>query len=287
MCETGNGGMNIQSRPMKKFSAVILAGDRIGCGFAQELGVERKVLAPLAGRPMLLYVLDAITLSDCVDTVYVVANRIADIEEDPAVRAYVKSCPEVKISFEEGCTSPSRSVAKIMQDIGIGFPMLLTTGDHPLLTAETVREFCKTVMVSSKDGHTDFFAGLATRTSIRAMFPDVRRTFYVLNGEGYSGSNLFALMTPVARDVVVQWGNLDSNRKKAWRMVAGFGPGAIFRYLFGRLSLANAMQALTRSLGAEVDAVILSDGKASMDVDRREHYDIAERLLMSEKKTPA
>ncbi len=269
-------------QPMKKFCAVILAGDRIGDGFARELGVKRKVLAPLAGKPMLLYVLDAIRASDCIGSIWVVANQIDDLANDPAVKAYLQDKQDISIKFEEGCSSPTRSVAKVMDKIGSNFPMLLTTGDHPLLTADVVSEFCQVVSASQEHNEMDFYAGLATRSKIFEAFPGVKRTFYELEGEGYSGSNIFAMMTPNARDVVLQWGGLDSNRKKAWRMVLGFGPMAILRYFCGQLSLESAINAIAKTLDAKVDTVVLSDGKASMDVDRMDHYHIAQGFLIAQ-----
>ena len=69
--------------------------------------------------------------------------------------------------------SPARSAEALWsQAEAEGCALLLTTGDHPLLTPETLRAF----WAAAEQGDHEVAVGLASYPAVRAAFPDSRRT---------------------------------------------------------------------------------------------------------------
>ncbi len=95
----------------------------------------------------------------------------------------------------------------------------------------------------------------------------IRRTVIRLQDSAYCGCNLFAFMTPAARQVADYWRRVERQRKKPLRVVGAVGWLAVLRFLLGRLSLEEALERLSRRVGVRVGAVLLPFPEAAVDVD--------------------
>jgi hypothetical protein len=72
---------------------------------------------------------------------------------------------------------------------------------------------------------------------------------------------------------------VENKRKRPLAFIAHFGGFTLLRALTGMLSLKNALDAVSKTLGVRAGAVILSDPLAAMDVDRFDHVAMAELIL--------
>ena len=257
------------------FTAILLAGDRPNDVLAQQSPGKRKALLLLRDRPMILYVLETLLAAKHVGAIVIVANRVGDIESNEALQAVVKTAG-ARISFREGAGSPATSVLKTMEEMRFDGAVLVTTADNPLLTPATLDTFCVAVMA---DKSIDAAVGLARESDIRPAFPHVKRTFIRLGGEGYSGCNLFALTPGAGPKAARAWSEVEGRRKKPWQLVLHFGVGTLLRALLGMLDLTAAMKAASRTMGLTVQAIVLDDPVAAMDVDRPDHIPIANEVL--------
>lgn len=259
------------------FTAILLAGDRPADVLAQRAPGGRKALLAVQGRPMILYVIETLLAARHIGDIVVVANRVAEIENASDLKTFAAMFPSGgRITFREGAGSPATSVVKTMEEMGFKGAVLVATADSPLLTAQTLDRFCEVVVGS--DG-VDAAVGLARERAIRAVFPDVKRTYVRLGGEGYSGCNLFALTAGAGAKAARAWSEVEGRRKKPWQLVFHFGAWTLLRAVCGRLNLDGAMVAVSRSMGLTVKAVILEDPLAAMDVDRPDHIAVAEDVL--------
>ena len=258
------------------FTAILLAGDRPADVLAQQSPGKRKALLILQGRPMILYVLETLLATPAVGNIIVVANRISEIESNRDLQNFVAGVTPGRIVFREGAGSPATSVLKTMEDMRFDGAVLVTTADNPLLKPETLQAFCDGV--SNSQG-VDAAVGLARESDIRAAFPDVKRTYIRLGGEGYSGCNLFALTPGAGPKAAQAWSEVEGRRKKPWQLILHFGFFTLLRAVLGFLDLDKAMAAVSRSMGLTVKAVILSDPVAAMDVDRPDHVPVTEAIL--------
>jgi N-acetylglucosamine-1-phosphate uridyltransferase (contains nucleotidyltransferase and I-patch acetyltransferase domains) len=142
----------------------ILAAERTGPSpFHDAEGVTLKTLVDIAGVPMLQRVLT---------TVSAVAPE-SPMLCGPAL-AQRSGAPWLEAALAEGAArwlppegSPARSAQALWEAAqGEGKALLLTTGDHPLLTSETLERFWREAVAGSQD----VAVGLAPYEAVQAAF---------------------------------------------------------------------------------------------------------------------
>jgi molybdopterin-guanine dinucleotide biosynthesis protein A len=250
-----------------RFTALVLAGRRGDEDqVARHCGVEHKCLALAGGVPMLARVLAALAASPAVERSFVVL-------EDPAILGRLPSAPQC--ATLPSAATPSSSVLRALDQIETDWPILITTADHALLSMEIVEFFCAAARATGAD----VVAGLTAAEVIRRSYPSTARTYWRFRDGGYSGANLFALMTPEARRAVVFWRRVEQDRKRPWRMLRAFGPGPLVAYLLRRLTLDDAMARASAIIGARVAAVRLPFAEAAIDVDKPADLELVNVVL--------
>ena len=155
------------------------------------------------------------------------------------------------------------------------FPLLITTGDHALLTPAMVNHFTSEAISNSAD----FSVGLATAETILDQYPESVRTFFKLGKDRVSGCNLFAVTNERGLKVIERWQYLDSLRKKPWRLVAAFGVVALVRFATGSISLDSAFELISTRLGLTARPVLMPFAEAAIDVDKPSDLQLAEKIL--------
>lgn len=243
------------------FTALVLAGDRRpGDPVAQAAGVSCKALVPVAGKPMVLRVLDALEASQEVGGRLLCGPPRSALAENARLHALIA---DGRVQWLAPGPTPSTSAWVALHRLPESVPVLLTTADHALLASRMVDYFCTQARASD----CDVVAGLAPHRAVAAAFPDSRRTVIKLRDGGYCGCNLFAFLTPRGRIAAGFWRRIERERKKPLRLIGAIGWIAVLRYLLGRLSLDEAVAMLSRRLGIRIGYVILPFPEAAVDVD--------------------
>jgi GTP:adenosylcobinamide-phosphate guanylyltransferase len=249
------------------YTALVLAGTRPGGDpLAEYAGVSHKALIEVDGVPMLLRVMRALAASPAVQRIVVAIDRPDVLQGFPDVGKPVSVLP--------AATGPSASVAAALASEGT--PLLVTTADHALLQAAWIDEF---VAATAREPDADAFVALARSEAVLAAVPDTVRTWLRFADGAYSGCNVFLLRTPASLGVVRLWQQLEAERKKPLTMLRRLGLTYVLRYRFGWLRLAQALARLGRLAGSRVAPVVLSDGRAAIDVDKPGDLDLVRRLV--------
>ncbi|CAO3433252.1 nucleotidyltransferase family protein [Azospirillum doebereinerae] len=253
-------------------TAIVLAGSRgADDPVAVAAGVSHKALAPAAGVPMLVRVLETLAAVPRIGRMAVVIERPDLVLENPA---FARFLAQGRLAVVPAASSPSRSVLAALEAVPDPFPCLVTTADHPLLTPAMVEHFW-----THAPPDADAAVGLARAETIRAAHPDTRRTYLRFGDGAWSGCNLFALRTAAALSVVTFWRRVERDRKKPWRMIRLLGPGTLLSYALGRLRLGTALAVLGRRTGTRLAAVDMPFADAAVDVDRADDLALAEAVL--------
>lgn len=248
-----------------KVTALVLAGSRGGIDpVAEAEGVAHKALALVAGKPILVRVLEALREAGI--------ERIAVATNAPAVRSLALTLGAEVI---EAAAGPSASVAKAFGQLNV--PLLVTTADHALLCAEWVRDFLADV-----PGDADAALLLAPRETVERALPGSRRTWLRFADGEWSGCNLFLLATPAAEVAITTWQAVERDRKRPWRIAARLGPGTLVSYLTRRLPLQEAVARLGSRIGISARVVPARDGLAAVDVDTPADLKDARRIAMDQ-----
>ena len=257
-----------------RYTALILAGDRgPDDPVAIAAGVKRKVLAEVAGQPMLAHVIDAVSASQAVGQILIVANQIEDIRGWALSSAYAE---RPNITYLEGAGSPVASVEKILRKAEARLPLLVVGADNPLMQSADIDAFLAAADASEGTG---ILAALATESRFRKRFPTAPRTFIRLGQEAYSGCNMFAVKTPDIGSALRFWKKIEGERKKALRLVAAFGLWSLVRVLFGWMNLERAFGRVSEVLDVTVRPYLADNPFLAMDVDAPAHLVIVDECL--------
>ena len=239
---------------------VVLAGDRgPNDPIAASAGVAGKVLAPIAGRPMLAHVLAAArALGDAIPIRLV----CPDLAEYAAVAEPFRGADGALLTLAPA-SGPAASVAAALDTLPPEASVLLLTGDHPLLRPDWLKGFLAAAEATAGDA----VVGVADADAVQARFPGGRRTRYRFADRSICGTNLFLFRTADGRGVVDAWQAFERDRKRPWRIVGRLGVFDLLRYLTRRLTLEAAFEALSGRLGARTRAVVVPWPEAAVDVD--------------------
>ena len=243
---------------------VLAAGRGPGDPMARAFGVTHKCLLPVAGVPMLTWVVMALRAGPAIDRIVIAIEDGAPL---PPGLGDVKRIASKPMAAESAIFAATSGAVR--------YPLLVTTGDHPLLTAEMLAHF----IGEAERMKADLCAGLARDKVILAAYPDTRRTFLAFGPDRVSGCNLFALKTPLALKALEKWRFLETVRKKPWRLFGAFGVTALARFLTGRLSLDQAFEIASRQLGLTARPILMPFAEAAIDVDKPEDKVLAEEIL--------
>jgi GTP:adenosylcobinamide-phosphate guanylyltransferase len=244
------------------FNALVLAGSRGGVdAVAAYGGVTHKALITLQGVTLLARVVNALRAAGSV--------RIAVITSHPDVRLEALRLQADVIDEAEG---PSLSVMRGAE--ALGTPLLVTTADHALLEGAWVQRF----LLDLPDT-IDVAALVASRAVVEQAAPGTRRTWLKLADGDWSGCNMFFLANPRSAAVISLWQRVEAERKRPWRMAQILGPGMLFRYVFGRLTLKDAATRLGRLAGVNAAIVQTPFGLAAVDVDKPSDLDLVRQIV--------
>ena len=196
-----------------------------------------------------------------------VVNRIAlcgpeasEIAKDDELAQWADSG---EVIWSEPGISPSTSAYQAMKGLGPEEAVLLTTADHPLLTAEIVDAFGRQSLADD----IDVAVGLAPHALVLEAYPGIKKTVLHFSDGDFCGCNLFAFITPEGRRAARFWRRIEQQRKKPLVVIGLLGWWAVIRYRLGLLSLEEALAKLSKRLGLRMRAVILPYANAAIDVD--------------------
>jgi GTP:adenosylcobinamide-phosphate guanylyltransferase len=251
-----------------KWSAIVLAGSRGPSDpMARAYGVLHKCMIDIAGTPMIKRVVQSLRSVDAIDDVTVAIEKPELLEKALG-----------RLNDDIGHVMPGKSAsASALRAVenAKNFPMLITTGDHPLLTPEmieyTLRESVKL--------NADITISVASKDVISASYPETKRTYFPLAKAKVSGCNLFTVHNENGLKLVQRWHALEQNRKKPYRLVAAFGIQSILSFVTGRLTLERAFDIVSKQLGTNIKPLLLPYAEAAIDVDKPSDKDIAELIL--------
>lgn len=254
--------------------AIVLAGQRAGVTnpLAARAGVSHKCLVPICGKPLIVWVLEAL------EQVTGLREVRVSVEEGvhEAVRALVRQhLPNLMVTLVPSSANLVDSVLDACrEDAG---PFVITTADNVLLTREAVEQV-RTGMTEA-----DAVFALARKASVRAAHPDGQHNFYQFRDDAFANCNIYGLANRhalKAAEVFRGGGQFMKSRK---RMVDAFGLLNILLMRLGWLSLPAATRRLSARMGVRIGPAIFHDGALAIDVDNERTYAVCEELLPQRK----
>ncbi len=239
---------------------------------AKAFGLPHKCLLEVAGEPMLRRVVRALACAPEIADIAIV------IDDEKAARQALGPELAARARFLPPKDSASASTLAALEDLWReqpDMPVLVTTGDHALLSPEMIREMVRAAM---REPEADLLVGLAAREKVRRAFPEVKRTWLKFGPDAVTSCNLFLFRSAQALNAARFWQQVERNRKKPWRIARAFGLWPLIRLLLGWATLGQAFELASARLGVRAVPVLLSLPEAAVDVDKPEDLALAERI---------
>jgi GTP:adenosylcobinamide-phosphate guanylyltransferase len=251
-----------------RFTIVILAAQRDGRldPLAAAAGVSHKCLVPIGGRPLLAHVLEAFEGLKGIEAVRIVVESGAEKDLRPIADA--SGLPVCFVPSAETITDSVYAGAA-----GSEGPVVVTTADNVLLTAEAVR-----AVAVRLEGGDDTVIAIARKEDVLSAHPEGQRRFYKFSDGEFSNCNLYGLSYR-GLETAETFREGGQFAKNPMRIARAFGFLNLVRLRYGLVSLDGAMRRLSKRFGVRVSALVLADGAHAIDVDNARTYSIAAELL--------
>lgn len=247
-----------------KVDAVILAG---GDGEVLDPTERFKGLVSTAGKPLVEWVVDAFRAAERVGEIAVVIPTAENLG------GWVDRVDKLVVSDRDFMDNAIAGAAAFRTDR----PVIIATGDIPLLTGEAVDAFIEAALATGAE----FVYPLVRQESIEAAYPGNERTYFRLKTGRYTGGNAMLVdpkLIPAARDLGQR---LFNDRKNAVALVRTAGLGFVVKFILGRLVPEDLADKIRELLGGTGAAVVLDDPSIAMDVDKPADLRVVEPLLLA------
>jgi GTP:adenosylcobinamide-phosphate guanylyltransferase len=252
-------------------SILILAGRRPGAvdALAEAYGVADKCLVPVAGRPMIAYVLES--AADSPARQVFVSTHHADLLDDlndPVVDLLGDRL--IVVAAANNLADSVIAVAGVAN-----FPLLITTADNCLLTPATIAE------IEAEASRLGIDAGVALvrREDVLAVHPEGQRRFYGFSDVAVSNCNAYWIGHPNALRAAEAFRGGGQFVKKPLRVMRAFGLINLFRFHFGLGPIHHIFQRISRQLKVEVAPLLVSNGATAIAVDNERSLKVTEALM--------
>jgi len=224
---------------------------------AKYTGGKPKALIPIAGKPMIAYVVDALAGSRYIQHIVVVAlDPTAEVQFSVPVE-YVPDAGNILANAEAGL----QYALDHYPDLDA---ILLSSSDVPTITPAIVDAFIEECFRTDHD----LYYSIVERSVMEARFPESRRSYVHLREGDFAGGDLLLVRPSIGLSQRELWQNLARARKNALRQALMFGLGPFFKLLIRRLSLAEAERRGSKALNVRGRGVPFPYAEVGMDVDK-------------------
>ncbi|HEY5723351.1 MAG TPA: spore coat biosynthesis protein F [Allosphingosinicella sp.] len=254
---------------------LVLAGRRSASldPLAEKFGVTHKCLVPVAGEAMVGRVLRIADEAFPDSPLFLSIEDFSLVADEPTVKRLSSAGRLTPIEAEYAIVDSVVAASRIT-----GFPLLITTADNVLMTAEGMRSLAALGAEPGVDG----VVMMAGETDIVAAHPEGQRRFYRFREGGYSNCNLFWLGNEQALRSTDSFRLGGQFVKKKARAVRALGLISLFIYISKLGTLDFMMRHFSRRFRIRMVALVTRDGRLAIDVDNERTHRVAEEILARE-----
>lgn len=245
-----------------KVDVVVLAG---GDGVVIDEHARFKGLVPIAGKPMVEWVVDALIAASSVHEVAVVVPTAEDLG------SWADRAGKIVVSDGRFADNILAGIESFRTDR----PVLLVTGDIPTLTPEAVDDF----VARALERDADFAYPLVSREDVLEQYPGSERTFFKLKTGRFTGGNITMVAPVLARRSRELGQKLFELRKSPVKTVRLLGLRFAVDLMLGRLDPADVEVKATELLGGKGVAIVTRHASIGADVDKPADVIVTERVL--------
>jgi GTP:adenosylcobinamide-phosphate guanylyltransferase len=235
---------------------------------------QSKALLDVAGKPMIQWVLDALSTAKTVENVIIVGLTEKSGLICTKKMYFVSNQGKMVQNLQAG----SRKVKEVNPDAS---HVLLVSSDLPGITGEMVDWVVNTDMQTDLD----VYYHLIQREVMEKRYPGCKRTWTHLKGMDICGGdmNVGRLSLLLGEDTDI-WEKITDARKSPLKQAALVGFDTAFLLLTGRLTLEMAETNIMKRLNITGKAIVCPYAEVGMDVDKLFQLEIMREDLKKQVK---
>lgn len=235
-----------------------------------------KALIDVAGKPMVQWVLDALSNSSKVKNVIVIgASPKSGLTCSKPIH-YISNQGRMLANIVAG-VNKSIELNKKSEYV------LIVSSDIPALKGDMVDWLVET----AKQTKDDLYYGVCPREVMEARYPNSKRTYTKLKDMHICGADINMIHVSMATTHLNLWEQLIGNRKSPLRSAAVVGFDILFKLAIRQISLQELVEKASARIGIKGRAIIWSQAEPCMDVDKPHQLEIMREDLARQKKKAA
>jgi GTP:adenosylcobinamide-phosphate guanylyltransferase len=227
-----------------------------------------KALLPIAGKPMVQWVLDALCLSESVERVIVIGLNDDTSINCSKLAAFLPSHGEMLDNIRAG-------TKKLLEFNPHVNHVLVVSSDIPAITAPMVDWVAQAV----KETDHDVYYNVVSRESMEARFPTSNRSYLRLKDVEACGGDLNAFRAQSVFNNLEIWDRIIASRKSVLRQASLIGYDTLILAMLHVLTLEKAAKLASKRLGLKGRAIQCPFAEIAMDVDKPHQLEIMQAHL--------
>jgi NDP-sugar pyrophosphorylase family protein len=227
-----------------------------------------KAFLDVAGKPMVQWVLDALSAAEHIEHVVVVGL-------EPDLKVYCDK-PLAFVPQQGAMLANIRAgVRKVLELNPQAEHVIMVSGDVPAIRAEILDWQVETALQSDHD----LYYTVVTKEVMETRFPDSRRSYTPLKGMQVCGGDVHIIRASLATREDQIWDELIGARKNVFKQASMIGYSTLLLLLLRRLTIEGAIPRVTKRLGVTGRAVVCPYAEVAMDVDKPHQLELLRKDL--------
>ncbi len=232
-----------------------------------------KALLEIAGKPMIQWVLDALSESKAVDNVIIMGLTAQSGVTCKKPYHFIPNQGRMLANIVAGIKKSQELDPKNEY-------VLIVSSDIPGIKPEMVDWLAKTCLETQDD----IYYGVVPRPIMEKRYPNSKRTWTHLKGLDVCGADINVVHVRMASEHLDTWEELIGNRKNPLKQAGVIGLDTLLLLLFRQLAIEDIVQRVMARIGVRGRAIIWPHAEAGMDVDKPHQLGMMRADLSAEKR---
>jgi len=237
---------------------------------------DSKALIDIAGKPMVQWVLDALSDAKNVENVIVIGLTPKSGLTCKKPLHYLSNQGRMLANIVAGVRKSVELNKKTEY-------VLLVSSDIPALKSEMVDHLVETSM-QTRD---DIYYGVCPRDVMETRYPTSNRTYTKLKDMQVCGADINVIHVSMTTEHLDTWEKLIGNRKSPLASAAVIGWDTLFLLFTRQVTLQELVEKASARIGIKGRIIIWDKAEPCMDVDKPHQLEIMREDLASQKKKAA
>ncbi len=232
-----------------------------------------KAMLDLAGKPMIQWMLDALSESTTIENVVITGLTKKSGVTCKKPLYFIPNQGKMLDNIRAG-------VKKVMEINEQTEHVLIVSSDIPTINGEMVDWVVNSAMQTDED----VYYNVIQREVMEKRFPGSKRTYTHLEGMDVCGGDMNVARASLVIEETEMWEKIINSRKSPLKQASLIGFDTLFLLLIRKLSLEKAVEKVTRRLKISGRGIVCPYAEVGMDIDKPHQLELVRADLAKAKR---